>query len=418
MKNKLRVLWFEISIPNKYYKTGNPTNGWQDSLEEIVRKDERVELYISFEGKKDDKKKVIDGVTYIPIVPKYSYLERLRNTMSWEVSRNILIPMAVKVVEEIRPDIIQVFGSEWCWGQVQLYTNIPVVIHMQGSIPPYYNARLPPNYSELDIVRYNGLNLRKQLISWMHRKKYKTWVDQEIRTLRSVRFYMGRTEWDKAIVSLYNSKAKYFYCSEALRPAILNVKEGWKMNREKHTFRIITTGVSTFWKGADTILRTAILLKKLGFNFEWHLCGVMYVQNIIEYKEKNSFEENNVRIHGFVNSDKLVELLLESDLYVHTAYIDNSPNAICEAQYLGMPIIATYVGGVPSLIEQGKDGVLIPANDPFMLAEKILQYSNNMSAFVYMGKASRNRAMHRHSPINITNDLFSCYQAIIEETDV
>lgn len=144
----------------------------------------------------------------------------------------------------------------------------------------------------------------------------------------------------------------------------------------------------------------------------------MYVQNIIEYKEKNSFEENNVRIHGFVNSDKLVELLLESDLYVHTAYIDNSPNAICEAQYLGMPIIATYVGGVPSLIEQGKDGVLIPANDPFMLAEKILQYSNNMSAFVYMGKASRNRAMHRHSPINITNDLFSCYQAIIEETDV
>lgn len=71
-----------------------------------------------------------------------------------------------------------------------------------------------------------------------------------------------------------------------------------------------------------------------------------------------------------MNSDKLVELLLESDLYVHTAYIDNSPNAICEAQYLGMPIIATYVGGVPSLIEQGKDGVLIPANDPFMLAEK------------------------------------------------
>lgn len=103
---------------------------------------------------------MIDGVAYIPIVPKYSYLERLRKTMSWEVSRDKLIPMAVKIVEEIRPDIIQVFGSEWCWGQVQLYTNIPVVIHMQGSIPPYYNARLPPNYSELDIVRYNGLNLR------------------------------------------------------------------------------------------------------------------------------------------------------------------------------------------------------------------------------------------------------------------
>lgn len=142
----------------------------------------------------------------------------------------------------------------------------------------------------------------------------------------------------------------------------------------------------------------------------------MSVQNIIEYKENNTFEDNNVRILGFVSSDKLVELLLESDLYVHTAYIDNSPNSICEAQYLGMPIIATYVGGIPSLIENGKEGVLIPANDPFMLAEKILHCSNNMDAFVHMGKASRYRAMHRHSPINIINDLFSCYQTIIEET--
>ncbi len=412
----MRVLWFEISIPGKYKNMNNPTAGWQDSLEELVRRDKRLELYIAFEGKENDVEKVIDGVTYIPIAPKYSFRERLRGMISWKVSRDKLIPMAVKIVEKVQPEIIQVFGSEWCWGQVQLYTKIPVVIHMQGSIPSYYNARMPPDYSELDIVKYNGLNLRKQILSWMQRKKYTTWVEQEIRTLQSVHFYMGRTEWDKTIVNLYNSKARYFYCSEALRPAIVDIKEGWKLNKEKHTFRIITIGVGTFWKGVDTILRTAILLKKQEFNFEWYLCGDMSVKKVVEYKENNTFEENNVKILGFVSADKLVKLLLESDLYVHTSYIDNSPNSICEAQYLGLPIISTYVGGIPSLIENGKEGVLIPANDPFMLTEKILQYSNNIVAYMSMGKASRQRAMERHNPIKIMKDLISCYQTIIEDT--
>lgn len=64
-------------------------------------------------------------------------------------------------------------------------------------------------------------------------------------------------------------------------------------------------------------------------------------------------------------------------MYVHPAYIDNSPNALCEAMLLGVPCIASYVGGIPSIIQNEVSGLLAPANEPYYLAEKIYWLSKN-----------------------------------------
>lgn len=59
----------------------------------------------------------------------------------------IIIADCLKVIEDFKPDIIHVFGSEWGFGLVEKYVDIPVVIHMQGSLPPYVNASYPPGYN-------------------------------------------------------------------------------------------------------------------------------------------------------------------------------------------------------------------------------------------------------------------------------
>lgn len=58
-----------------------------------------------------------------------------------------ILAYCLNIIEDFQPDIIHVFGSEWCFGLVEKYTNIPVVIHMQGSLPPYANAAFPPGYN-------------------------------------------------------------------------------------------------------------------------------------------------------------------------------------------------------------------------------------------------------------------------------
>lgn len=411
----MRILWFEITEPGRYVSDKAPVGGWQDSLQNIIMTYKDVELAIAFEHVGHGENREIDGVKYYPINTTYSFIDKQKNKCNWTVSTDKILDKAMVVVNDFKPDVIQVFGSEWCFGLLAERTNVPIVIHMQGSILAYNNALMPPLYSVWDLIMGMGWNPTSQLNAWLGRKKDKARQEMEERILRSVKYYMGRTAWDKNIVHLYNPGCHYFYCSEALRKSFIETAEFWRPPKNRK-FKIVTTGISSFWKGIDTILRTAYLLKERGFDFEWICAGKMdpLHKKIVEHKEHLKYEENNVKITGFLKQDQLHQLLLSADLYVHTAYIDNSPNAVCEAQYLGLPIIATYVGGIPSLIENGKEGILIPANDPFTLAGKILELSYDVSISVSMGQASHERAVIRHNPDTIYQDLLNCYNEIIK----
>lgn len=411
----MKVLWFEVTVPGRYKNNGAPVGGWQDSLEYIVRQHSDIELYIAFEGKEGDQVMMIDNVTYIPIIPKYKYIDRLYNRWTYERSRDILVALAAEVVKNVNPDIIHVFGSEWCWGQVQTKTQIPVVIHMQGSMPPYHNAKFPPGYSSRDIMHLLGFNLKARIGTFIEQHKAITRVAQEEETLKVVNYYMGRTKWDHSIVKLYNPSAHYYYCSEALRPSFWGITQVWKP-QQGAKIRIVTTGMTSLLKGLDTILRTAHRLKKTGFDFEWICAGRMdkRIKKLIEEKEETTYEANNVCIAGFLDSEKLTNLLLSADMYVHTAYIDNSPNAVCEAQLLGLPVIATFVGGIPSLINDGEDGILVPANDPFSMSYEIMKLADDKKRQIDMGVKARQKALKRHDTDTIYHDLLACYSDIIK----
>lgn len=240
----------------------------------------------------------------------------------------------------------------------------------------------------------------------------KSWKLQEEETLRTVSFYMGRTDWDKSIIELYNPKAKYFYCSEALRPDFIKSDMKWHPHNHK-TMQFITTGCGSLWKGIDTIIKAAHLLKERNIDFKWKIAGTMPKKKLIEYKERLRFEEQNIEILGYIDANQLTKELLSSDIYIHTAYIDNSPNSICEAQYLGIPIIATYVGGIPSLINNEIDGMLIPANAPYTLANSIINLINDKDKQCFLSKNAIAKAEIRHNPIQIMKDLMSCYSNIL-----
>ena len=74
---------------------------------------------------------------------------------------------------------------------------------------------------------------------------------------------------------------------------------------------------------------------------------------------------------GVLTPTNIAAELMTASLFVHPSHIDNSPNALCEALLMGVPSVASNVGGVPSLVENGHTGLLYPDNDPFMLAGAI-----------------------------------------------
>lgn len=405
----MKVLWFEVTTPAKYKDGGIVIGGWQDSLESIVRGISEIELYVVFESKEESAIKKIDGVTYIPIYLKYNWFERQKKKWSWTLYANKVKSAAIRVVNKVRPDLIHCFGSEWLWGLVAEETKIPCVIHIQGSIVPYMNAQFPPGYNEYTVAEAIP---RKIFSIWKQRLWTQSWVENEKRVWKVVNNYMGRTDWDYALVKIMNPTASYFHVEEALRPSFFNGVKKWKISTESK-IRLVSTGCTTFWKGPDMMLKTANILKKIGVDFEWIVCGRMdsTVKKVVERREKLSFCDCNIRFLGYIQPDDLVDLLCNSSIFVHTAYIENSPNSICEAQILGVPIVSTNVGGISTLIQNS--GILVPANDPWQMAYAITELAANKEKCQALSGQGIRIANNRHAPANIKEQLLNCYSQII-----
>ena len=122
-------------------------------------------------------------------------------------------------------------------------------------------------------------------------------------------------------------------------------------------------------------------------------------------------------ILGSKTENELAVELLDADVYVHPTYIDNSPNGVCEAMLLGMPVIATNVGGIPSLIADKKEGLLVQSEDGYAMAGALLELYNNPGLAQNLGRNARKRGLQRNDGKTIAQDLVKIYERIINNTD-
>lgn len=84
-----------------------------------------------------------------------------------------------------------------------------------------------------------------------------------------------------------------------------------------------------------------------------------------------------------------------ADLYVHAARAENMPLAPIEAMACGTPVVATAIGGLPEIIDDGRTGVLTPPQDPVALADAIASLIDDPVRLRSMGDAARRKAVSR-----------------------
>lgn len=160
---------------------------------------------------------------------------------------------------------------------------------------------------------------------------------------------------------------------------------------------------------------TAQLLKAQHINFEWNVIGVSSIDEIARLTRKITDinpEEYNIHLLGRKNAEDISNILIGNHIFIQTSHIENSPNSLCEAMVLGMPIIASYAGGTSSMLEDGKEGVLVQDGDPYRLAGAVLNMIRNYKEAIMMGEAARKRAIVRHNPKNVVKELYSIYQSL------
>lgn len=395
----MRILWFPGN--GALYAQTNPYNGggWVSALANklrIERPDIELGMAIPWETAINEFREDIHFYG-IPNV-KHLFLNGQK-----KISKQVEVIKSI--VEDFNPDLIHVFGSEHTGGLVGTVTDIPVVLHLQGVMCYLQCGWMPYNMSWEKYVFWNPRN-------YLEKIAVERSVDVEKKIFSHCHHYMGRTDLDKRCIEFLSPGSTYHYCSEMLRPVIFNAAKIWSFH-DRQTSEIVSVISNPLYKGGDLILRTASILKRLiGQDFVWRVYGVSHLQQC-ERLSKIKASDVNVIPMGIINADGLVECLSEADVFVHPSYIDNSPNTVCEAQLIGAPVIANNVGGLRSLIDSMNDGVLVPANDPCMMASYIKQLCSDRVFAERIGRNGRETALRRHNPDTIFSDMIHTYNDIL-----
>lgn len=407
----MRVLWF-TNTPSLFDKDRKGYNGggWIESLERIVSSQRDIELGISFMHNDVRFKVVVEDTTYYPISMYSGFFQKVKHQLFYSRYDKYEIEEFKKIIEDFQPDIIHVFGSEGSFGLLAQELQIPVVIHIQGILNPTLNAYYPPGLSFLRLVEKNLFSPIRFYKAYRSKCFFAYNAKREVEIFRGCKYFMGRTTWDRNVVKLFSPNSTYYLCNEVLREDFYNSPRWVPRKREK--IYLVSTLSRTTYKGFDLVLKTAKILSSLsGVSFVWDVFGIS------DYKEfeeifKIYSKDVHVRLKGVVDGKTLVNEILGADIFVHPSYIDNSPNSICEAQMLGIPVISTNVGGVSSLVEDGKTGFLVPANDPFSLASCILDVKKSFHLLEEISENAYKTARLRHDKDAITSELLNIYQSI------
>jgi glycosyltransferase involved in cell wall biosynthesis len=409
----MKVLWF----------TNNPVNlvagvlagGWMQSLEQAISSSEDIELFIATRARKCDNpgRYVVANSTYYLISDKRSLLQKRIDNFRDHEPHEYFLAEYLSVIQEVKPDVIQVFGSEMDYGFICGKTTVPVIICIQGILHAclYQLAKIRFNFFQLaraqslmDFIR--GTTYSNGLRTFIRR------TANEAKILKSCANVIGRTAWDKRVMSILAPQARYFHCDEMLRRDYFDHTWVFQPNGKINIVSVISTPA---YKGHANITASCLVLKNAGIQFQWNIIG--FDETSTAYKLFYSPYELTlnglIRFHGSLTPLEMIDVLLKASVYVHPSHIENSSNALCEAMALGMPVIAMDVGGNVSMINDGIDGMIVPDHDPYSLAGMIADVSKNMTDAIKLGSNAKKRALVRHEPQKIVSNLKLIYAELV-----
>lgn len=403
-------------MPNNSCGGGYNGGGWVASVQKELMKTNDITLAIAFCKDGEPQKVIQNGVTYYP-VPNHTKSKKDKIIDLWkikDVTRDeILWPYYEEkfrnIIEDFKPDVIHIFGSELYQNLAALVTDgIPTILHIQGILSECIFNLLPPSVSKWQYYM-SGKGLKGKYHNYQYLAYWHRSVHREKAILKAVPHVIGRTDWDRQTLAVLNPKAEYHYGGEILRDVFYEDKK-----RVLPSKVVISTTISApLYKGYDVILKVANILKnEIGMDFEWNVYGNVQP----EFMEKHTglkHENLNVNLKGVATAEQLRDALVNSTLYFHSSYIENSPNSVGEAQLVGIPVVASRVGGTDSMVEHSKTGFLYPVTDPYMAAYYIKRLVENQKENISMGKAAREVALVRHDKQAIVEGLLKIYDDIV-----
>ena len=418
----MKVLWvtyvmlpeaLHLLFSNALFKG---SGGWlQGSAENLIRYSD-VELSIAIVNRQVSTYQKLKGktITYylIPFEKDFCYYSDCYDKY-WRIINN-----------DLNPDVVHIHGVEstLALSYIRCLGSDNVVASIQGLVGVisrfYYDG--VPFIDLLKSISLRDILTRKPI--FYYKKDFRLRAKFEKEIVRSIKYVIGRTSWDKAHVLCTNPKVKYFHCDETLRDNFYNKK--WYFEKCRPHSIFLSQGSIAF-KGAhqiieamqyilrdypDTVIRIAGNSLSMNNSFKGFIKRTGY-ENYIRKLIKKYRLENHVVFLGALSAEQMLDEYLNANIFICPSTIENSSNSVAEAQILGVPLIASYVGGIPDMIPNDQCGILFRVGEYEMLAQAVMKLFNDSRFFD--NSTMRHLALQRHDRQNNAKLTYNIYKTIV-----
>jgi glycosyltransferase involved in cell wall biosynthesis len=145
------------------------------------------------------------------------------------------------------------------------------------------------------------------------------------------------------------------------------------------------------WKGLDVLIRAIALLREQGETTRLVLAGDGPIRAELEHLTATLGLNHHVQFLGYQPRSSVARLLNQCSLFVLPSRSEPFGIVVIEALACGKPVIATAVGGIPEIIEDGRNGILVQPDDPSALAAAIRRLFGDANLRERLGRAGRQR---------------------------
>ena len=279
-------------------------------------------------------------------------------------------------IRKISPDVITIHGTEHTFTNAALDQPFPVVLWMQGVMQVIYKDR--------------------------EDKVSRNLIAHERLLFRRIHHFVTAQPHIQRLVRELNPEAQFYPLFYPVSPIAFQTS-----TEVAKRYDISFSGTLIKRKGVEDFLQALAIIKRSRPDISACFIGPpedsAYMEHLVKMADSLNVLGNCHFIGRLEDHKDVLKEVASSSLFVYPTHADTAPLSLAEAMAMGKAVIATDVDGIPAMISQGENGILVPVAQPEVLAAEILGLLGDQEMRKRLGEKARQYAMEHFAPAPIAS---------------
>lgn len=337
------------------------------------------------------------------------------------------------ILQQEDPDVVHIYGTEFeqCLAMANCADPERTVVQIQGAMALLKDVV----YAGLPERLCRDTLLHKLLRRWnkggqsidLQRQSFERRAAVERQVLKGAKYAFGASEWGNAVAKAFNPDCITFDCNLILRDSFYTDDRWSPETCVPHSIYILFSypikGFHKFLEALPLILRqypdtmvyvvaNRLPLRKYTGIKRMILDAAPDYNWLIQKQIEQYKLQGHLKFIGHLNEAQVKARMLKSNVFVSASALENQSMTLGEAMILGVPSVASRVGAIPEMIDDGEDGFLYPFAEPEKLADAVCRIFADRELALRFSEKGHAHAAATYDREKNGRDLIKMYETI------